>query len=197
MIAPVARARWRLDDACGLKFLGRVLVLLCPAQDVRDAVRRVADAPVLRDSAVKCAAFQVLARDFALLRLKEAAAVERGKLGHKRVEALTQASIRVFCLLDFDAALLSELLDGFDEGEPFLLLDELYGVARLAAAETVVEALCGVDVERRRLLVVERAARLGRSACVLHLNAVRRYQFGEVDPRLDILDDGLCDSHCH
>ena len=197
MVAAVARARRRLDDARSLEFLGRVLVFLGPAQDVRDAVRRIADAPVLGNCAVERAVLQVIARELAFLGLQEAAAVEGGELGHERVEALALAGVGVFGFLNFDTALLGELLDGFDEGESFLLLDELYRIARLAAAEAVVEALCGIDVERRRLLVVERAARLGRSAGVLHLDSVRRDEIGEVDSRLYLLDDGLCDSHCH
>jgi len=197
VVAAVARPVRRLDDACGLELFRRVLVLLGPAQDVRDAVRRVADPPVLRDGAGEGAALKVFPRGLALLRLKEAAAVERGELGHQRVEALAEARVGVFGLLDLDAALLGELLHGLDEREALLLLHELDCIARLAAAEAVVEPLGRIDVEGRGLLVVERAARLRRRPGVLHLYAVRRYQFGEVDPRLDILDYRLCDSHCH
>ena len=53
--------------------------------------------------------------------------------------------------------LLRQQLHGLLEVERLGLLDELEGVAALAAAEAVVELLLGVHGERGRALVVERA----------------------------------------
>ena len=52
--------------------------------------------------------------------------------------------------------------DGLDEADVFDLLDEGVDVAALAAAEAVEVAVVGPHVERRRLLVVERAQALER-----------------------------------
>ena len=56
-----------------------------------------------------------------------------------------------------DADAVGEELDGLAEADVVDLLDEGDHVAALAAAEAVVEAAGRVDVERRGLLVVERA----------------------------------------
>ena len=55
-----------------------------------------------------------------------------------------------------------EQLDRLDEADVLDLLDERVDVAALAAAEAVEVAVVGPDVERRRLLVVERAQALQR-----------------------------------
>ena len=58
---------------------------------------------------------------------------------------------------------LGQALDGLHEAEVLHLLDELDGVAALAAAEAVVVAVRRTHVERRRLLVVEGAQALERA----------------------------------
>src|SRR5215207_10308280 len=63
-----------------------------------------------------------------------------------------------------DADLAGQPLDGFGERELVVLLDERDDVAPLAAAEAVPHAAKRGDVERRRLLVVERAQPLQRAA---------------------------------
>ncbi len=57
---------------------------------------------------------------------------------------------------------LGELLDGLDETDVFDLLQERVDVAALAAAEAMEVPVVGPHVERRRLLVVERAQTLHR-----------------------------------
>ena len=57
-----------------------------------------------------------------------------------------------------------EQLDGLDEGDVLDLLQERVDVAALAAAEAVEVAVVGPHVERRGLLVVERAQALQRIA---------------------------------
>ena len=59
--------------------------------------------------------------------------------------------------LDPHVEALRQQLHGLLEVERLGLLDELEGVAPLAAAEAVVELLLGIHGERRRALVVERA----------------------------------------
>ena len=60
-------------------------------------------------------------------------------------------------LVDGDAGLVGQPAHGVDEVEVLDGPDEGDGVALGLAAEAVVEALFGVDAERRRLLGVERA----------------------------------------
>ena len=61
---------------------------------------------------------------------------------------------------DFEPGLGRELLDGVHELHSALVGEEADRVAVRAAAEAMVEALVVVDGEARRLLIVERAARL-------------------------------------
>ena len=140
VVACVARAFRSPDDARGLGLGHRVPVLLGPFRDGRGALRRVADEPRLGEVPVERAAAQVLARDLRLLQPEEAAAVELRKFRHQRVQPLPEARLGVLALLDLDAALRGELPHGLDEGEPLLPLDKLYGIARLAAPEAVVES---------------------------------------------------------
>ena len=197
MVAEVAGTRRPLDDAGGLQFFGRIAVLLRPLEDVRDAVRRVADEIVRLNLLAEIALLQVLARKLALLRLLETTAVELRDFGEEREDPLALAGGRVLLLLDLHAALFGQLLDGLDEGEAVHLLDELDGVPRLAATEAVVIAAVLVDVERGRLLVMERTARLLRHTCRLHLNAIRGNQVRQINARLDFLNGRLCYPLCH
>lgn len=106
-----------------------------------------------------------------------------------------QAGLRILLLLDLHAALLRELLHGLDEGQPLLLHHEVEDGPAFAAAEAVVVALVGMDDEARRLLVVERAARLVVRPHPPHGDAVGRNQVGEVGPALDLLDCRRGDRH--
>ncbi|GMA88840.1 hypothetical protein GCM10025868_40900 [Angustibacter aerolatus] len=69
---------------------------------------------------------------------------------------------RAVLVLDLHAGALGEPLDGVAEGQVVDLLDERDDVAALAAAEAVPDAERRPHVERRRLLVVERAEPLER-----------------------------------
>ena len=109
----------------------------------------------------------------------------------ERQQALAPSGLGVFFLLHRDTASGGEFLHGLDKRHSFLLLHELDAVARLAAAEAVVESLVGLDVEGRRLFVVERAARHVAAAGAAQLDAVRGDQVGNVCPRLDLLDRRL------
>ncbi len=81
-----------------------------------------------------------------------------------------------------DADLLGQALDGLGEGQPVDLHEEGDDVAALPAAEAVEELAGRVDVEGRRLLVVEGAQALQRSPA----GALERDVLGHhvVDPRL-------------
>ena len=81
-----------------------------------------------------------------------------------------------------DAELVGEPLDGLGEGEPVDLHEEGDDVTALAAAEAVEELAGRVDVERRRLLVVEGAQALERPATRALERDVARHHV--VDPRL-------------
>ena len=64
---------------------------------------------------------------------------------------------RLLVLVQRDAGPVGQQAHGVDEVEVLHGAHEGDGVAGLLAAEAVVEALLGVDAERRRLLGVERA----------------------------------------
>ena len=63
----------------------------------------------------------------------------------------------LFAFLDFDVVLLGQEAQGIGIGQLLVQHDEVHGVAPLAAGEALAEVLGGRDVERRRLVVVERA----------------------------------------
>ena len=63
----------------------------------------------------------------------------------------------LFAFLDFDVVLLGQEAQGVGVGQLLVQHDEVHGVAPLAAGEALAEVLGGRDVERRRLVVVERA----------------------------------------
>ena len=99
--------------------------------------------------------------------------IELGKLRHQGEKPRALAGPRIFPRLKLDPALVGKLLHRLHECQPFLLHDELEGIARLAASEAVIETLGRIDVEARRLLVMKRTARLDARPHVLHLNAIR------------------------
>ncbi len=59
-------------------------------------------------------------------------------------------------LLYLDIVFLRQVTERFGIGEMLMLHDEVDGVASLAAAETLEDAFCGRDGERRGLLVMKR-----------------------------------------
>ena len=69
---------------------------------------------------------------------------------------LTRRAAAAFLVFDRHAVALADGLHGLGEVELFGLADEGDDVAGLAAAEALEEAIVGVDVEGRRLFVVER-----------------------------------------
>ena len=79
---------------------------------------------------------------------------------------------------DFHPGRLGELLDRVHERQAARVGQEADRVAMRAAAEAMVEALVVVDGEARRLLLMERAARLplAPGADQLHLPPIRRRQ---------------------
>ena len=69
-------------------------------------------------------------------------------------------SVHTFVLIgvsQLDAGLVRQHLDSANEIQMLDFADECDGIATLAAAKTLVEAELGIHVERRGLLVVERA----------------------------------------
>ena len=61
-------------------------------------------------------------------------------------------------LLNLDVSLLCQRLDGFNERLVLHLFYEVDGIATLATAEALESAGLWRNIERRRLLVVERTA---------------------------------------
>ncbi len=91
-------------------------------------------------------------------------------------------------LLDLDAVALGHHLERFGIGDVLVLHQERHGVAALAAAETLVDALGGRNDERRGLLVVERTARL-----VVHAFALER---DEVADNIHDIGGGIDAVYC-
>ena len=89
--------------------------------------------------------------------------------------------------LQLDAIAVRQRLHGLAETEPFLLLHEPEHVAPRLAPEAVVELLPGVDRERRRALLVERAQPRVALAAAPQLG-VRRNDLDDVGGVLDPLD---------
>src|SRR3546814_10084618 len=73
----------------------------------------------------------------------------------------------------FQAGVLRHFLDRIDEGQPALIGHPADRIAVRAAAEAMIKRLVVVDVERRRLFVVERAAALEFAARLLELDRFR------------------------
>ena len=98
--------------------------------------------------------------------------------------ALGRVCVRVAAahlLWQLHAELRREMLDGVDEAEFFLQLEELEDIAPHAAAEAVEKSLVAVDVERGAFFGVERAEAF-----------VGRARFSERDVLLhDLQDVGL------
>ena len=104
--------------------------------------------------------------------------------------ALLLARARALLVLDGDAVALAERLDGLGEGELLGFADERDRVARLAAAEALVEALVHIDVEGGRLLAVERAEALQPRAARLAQGDDARDHVGDVHAKLQVADAG-------
>ena len=181
---PVDRPAPALRRDAGLEQqLGRVALGEGGARDAIPVGRREPE-PEPRDRLGRDAALgQVDARRLALLRPLQVALVERRDVVEQAVGALgavepVAVARRQVLALDLDAVPVGEPLDGLGERQVLDLLHEVEQAALLAAAEALVELVARVDVERRRPLVVERAAQH-------HLAARRPARAG---PRLDQLD---------
>ncbi len=100
---------------------------------------------------------------------------------------LTGRAAAALLVFQGDVETLGEGLDGLGEVEPLGLLDKGEDVARFAAAEAFVETLVGVEVEARRLLLVEGAEGLEFAAA----GASRRGDTGDhvndADAQLEVL----------
>jgi hypothetical protein len=121
---------------------------------------READAVRAADLVAEAAVAQVLARRCGRRAVPEHPFVVGRGLLEQRPEPLAPAALGLaagarLLVLEHDAELVGEELDGFGELEVLLALHEAEEVAALAAAEAVVELLGGVDRERRGLLLVE------------------------------------------
>src|SRR5690606_21018931 len=81
-----------------------------------------------------------------------------------------------------------EFLDRLDEAEVVVLHDEAERGPVRTAAEAVIELLVGADRERRRLLVVERAAGLVLPPRALQLHAAADH-LDDVDARDQLVDE--------
>ena len=131
------------------------------------ARRREAAAEVRGGVGVEIAVEQVLPRRRGLVRLQRLGVelLRRGVGGDQPAAAAPVAlhvGRRRAGVGDGVADPVGEHLDRLDEADVLDLLQERVDVAALAAAEAVEVAVVGPDVERRRLLVVERAQPLQR-----------------------------------
>ncbi len=88
-----------------------------------------------------------------------------------------------------------ELLDRIHEAQPLVIGEEPDRIPMRSATETMVEALVVVDREARRLLVMERAARLVLAPRALHLH-MPPDQRGQRDPRSQFVQPLRGEGHC-
>ena len=134
------------------------------ARLVRESLaRRQSETELLGDLLAEPASGEILANRRGAIPVPQEPLEVRGRLVEDGVETLAPAARFLYprrCLLDLDRnpEPLCEPLDGADEVEVLRLADERDDVPALPAAEAVVELLDRVDRERRRLLLVERAA---------------------------------------
>src|SRR5262249_42061268 len=91
---------------------------------------------------------------------------------------------------DLDPGPPRQPLDRLGEGDPLDALEEGEDVAVGAAAEAVERPILRIDVERRRLLVVEGAEALQVAAGVFQLDA-RRHHLFDGDTRPDLVQLSL------
>ena len=156
--------------------------------------------PILGDAAPHPAGREVLARRLGVgaLAAHELGVVELGGLLADRLQALPLAARRraaAGLLGQLDMRPVRELADGLGEREVLRLHDEAERVAAGAAAETVPQLGGGVDLERGRLLVVQRAAAPEVAAALAHRRALadERDDVGRLAHFLDVViaDDGL------
>ncbi len=124
--------------------------------------RRESHAEDLGGGLVEAAVLDELATDLGVGRRLQRRGIERAGLAVRleqavallRVAAGTGVAVLV---AERDAVLGGQPFDGLDEGQALDLHEELVDVAGRVAAEAAIEALHRSYVERRRLLVVERA----------------------------------------
>src|SRR5690625_1669676 len=96
---------------------------------------------------------------------------------------------------DFHADAVAEPYQGVEETEPFGLHDEIEDVAARLAAEAVVEAPFLVHVERRRLLVMERAQSLQAAAAGRLEHHRLAYDFSDIQQGPDSFLDIISAAH--
>ncbi|MEY9305624.1 hypothetical protein ABH977_000836 [Bradyrhizobium ottawaense] len=87
-----------------------------------------------------------------------------------------------------------EPLDGFREGQAVGLHHEADDVAVLARGEVVVKTLLVVDVEGRRLLLLERRQPLPLPPRLLQLDALA-HDFGDRKPGTKLVEELGCEAH--
>src|SRR5436190_2242607 len=173
---------------------------LCGHHHAVPGARRIADAELAQDLLAQTSSPQVLPRARRLLRLPQHPLVVRGGPLHQLEQPLPALApllrLRVLLLtLQLDVVALGERLDRLPEVEPLGGLHELDRIARLLAAEAVVDPLLRVDAERRRALVVERTQPLPvRPAGATKVRAGAD-QLDHVDGVLDPLDRLLRVAH--
>jgi hypothetical protein len=125
--------------------------------------RREADLELLEHRLLEPALGQVPARRLGLGRLPQIRRVELCRTRQQRLQPptlrLAPLGRRVLGLsLELDVRAIGEELERLHEVESLCLLDERENVALGAAAEADVDLLDGIHLERRRALVVKRAA---------------------------------------
>ena len=134
-------------------------------------VGRVADQKIFDGFLVKFALLEILPRLFSARRFQECAVKEQRNLLVNLQQGIlgrTAAFVRVRPLQP-DAGALGEHPRRRGKIHVLVLHHELEHVAARAAAEAVINLSLGVDVERGRLFLMERAKRLVRGTAALEL----------------------------
>ncbi len=172
----------------GQDLIGAVARLAGRGHDPIPGVRRVADTELTQDLLVEAPLLQVVAGRLRLPRLPQKSLVEGGGPVEQRVQPLAPLaacrSLRRLVLgLELDAETVRQRLERALEVEPLGEHHEGERVAGLRTAEAVVVLLVGAHVERRRALVMERAAAevaVDAAPRQLHLRADERQHVDRV-----------------
>ena len=132
--------------------------------------------------------FQVFQARFSRLFLEHTVKILRGGDigGDDQFRLFTGSGSGIPALRHLKAHSSSQVLHGFHEAHAGDFHEEIDDIAALAAAETVIELPLAIDIERRRLLVVEGAAPHGCGTAPFQVHILPD-DLGDVDPALHFL----------
>ena len=125
--------------------------------------------------------FKVVAGNFALAGLQEAAPIEGGQLLIDLVKAIANVRLRIVALIEFYPRTFGQFANDFREGNALILLHEGKNVPMFTAPKALIKSLGGVDVKGGGLFVVKGTACLDGRSYAFDINAILADEVGEVD----------------